>query len=274
MGNKVSPRDIGGLIELRKKVAELRYKRGYALRKGDQASAKEISDEISGAEAKMASLLKKTEGIEAYLPFQARIEELGAEMVKQKEEDVDAALRAKSGDLYKMLGERGKLLRANVEARNEIGKLVLIGMTVAPEVRAKLAEAVKAGKAPDMEAAAFGPNAGKLVAALNRAGLGCKVAEGKIVPSGEKWEEEKVVLNNSHVWIPRQSLDKYRENEVEMEKVGVRLQIKNAEKQVKNFSDEEKKEFEGLQSKYLGLMKVRKEITAAYEQEITDLELH
>lgn len=274
MGNKVSPRDIGGLIELRKKVAELRYRRGYALRKGDQEAAKEISGEIPGVEAKMAALEKKTEGIEAYMPFQARIEELGAEIGKQKEEDVDAALRAKGGDLYKILGERGKLLKANVEARNEIGKIVLIGMTVAPEARAKLAEAVKAGKAPEMEAAIFGPNADKLVAALNRAGLCCRIAEGKIVPSGEKWGEEKVTLNNGHVWIPKQSLDKYMENEVEMEKVGVRLQIKNAEKQVKNFSEEETKEFEGLQSRYLGLMKVRKEITAAYEQEITDLELH
>jgi hypothetical protein len=274
MGNKVSPRDIGGLIELRKKVAELRYRRGYALRKGEQEAAKEISGEIPGMEAKMAALVKKTEGIEAYTPFQARIDELGAEIAKQKEEDVDAALRAKGGDLYKILGERGKLLKANVEARNEIGKIVLIGMTVAPEARAKLAEAVKAGKAPDMDAAAFGPNADKLVAALNRAGLCCRIAEGKIIPSGERWEEEKVTLNNSHVWIPKQSLDKYMENEVEMEKVGVRLQIKNAEKQVKNFSEEETKEFEGLQSRYLDLMKVRKGITAAYEQEITDLELH
>ncbi|MDD2655884.1 MAG: hypothetical protein PHQ80_04425 [Candidatus ainarchaeum sp.] len=274
MGNKVSPRDIGGLIELRKKVAELKYRRGYALRKGEQDAAKETSDEISGLESKMASLVKKTEGIDAYVPFQARIEELGAEIGKRKEDEVDAALRAKGGDLYKLLEERGKLLRANVEARNEIGKIVLIGMTVAPETRATLAEAVKVGKAPEMEAAAFGPNAGKLVAALNRAGLSCKVADGKIMPSGEKWGEEKVALNNGHVWIPKQSLDRFVENETEIEKVGVRLQIKNAEKQVKNFSEEETKEFQDLQSRYLGHMKVRKEITAAYEQEIADLELH
>ncbi|HNT60842.1 MAG TPA: hypothetical protein PKJ97_02585 [Candidatus Bilamarchaeaceae archaeon] len=273
MAKTVSPRDIGGIIEVRKRIAELTYKRGYAMRKGDQAAMKEASEELAGLEVKKANLEKKASGIEVYFPFQGRTEELGAGIAKHGEEEVDAALVAKSGELYKMLCERGKLLRRNMEAKNEIGKVVLIGMTVAPEVRAKLVEAVRAGKAPDIDAAAFGPNLEKLVAALNRSGIGCKVAEGRIVPSEEDWVEEKVVLNNSHVWIPKQSLDKFVQNEMELERMGVRLQIKNAEKQVKNFSEDEMKEFEGLQGKYLDLMRVRKDLTAGYEKEIVDLEL-
>jgi len=270
---KLTPRDIGALIEVRKKVAELAYKKGRILRSGDVKELKEVEDELARLGERKAALEKRVDGIEIFVPFQKRLEELQVKISKHDDEDVAAAMRAKDGELYKMLKEKGALLKRNMETRNEIGKLVLILQTAYPALRAKIVDAVKEGKAPEMDAAELAGKAEKIVASLNRMGINCKMNEGKIMPSEEPWNEAKVLLNNMHIWIPRESLDKFVQNEAEMELVGIKLQVKNAEKQVKTFDEGEMKVFKDLQSKYIDLLKARKDITDVYEKEFVGLEL-
>ncbi len=189
------------------------------------------------------------------------------------DEDVAAAMRAKDGELYQMLKEKGAILKKNMEARNEIGKLILMAQTIYPALRAKIVEAVKEGKAPEMDAAELAGKAERIVASLNRTGIVCRLKEGKIAPSEEPWNEAKVLLNNTHIWIPRENFDKFMQNEAEMELVGIKLQVKNAEKQVKTFDENETKVFQDLQTKYIDLLKVRKDIADVYEKEFVGLEL-
>lgn len=270
---KLTPRDIGALIEVRKKVAELIYKKGRLQGSGDARQLKETQDELDRLGERKAALEKKVEGVEIFLPFQKRLDELQAKISTHDDDDVAAAMRAKDGELYGMLKEKGAILKRNMEARNEIGKLAIIVQTIYPALRAKIVEAVKEGKAPEMEAAELAGKAEKIVASLNRMGMSCRLKEGKIAPSEEQWGEAKVLLNNAHIWIPRESFDKFVQNEAEMELVGIKLQVKNAEKQVKTFDEGEMKVFKDLQTKFIDLLKVRKDITDVYEKEFAGLEL-
>jgi hypothetical protein len=274
MAGKVKPRDIGTLIEIRKRIAELEYKKGYLERMGSPDGIKDIEEELAMLRERGAVLEKKAAGMAIFVPFQNKVEELGAKVAAKAPEEVDGALRSRSGELYGILNERGKVLKANLEARNEIGKLVLLVHRMNGEMKGKVIEAVKEGKVPEgIGASELGENAGKVVSALNRSGIGCRVVEDKLVSSEEPWGEEKVSLNNSYVWIPKEKVDSFRQNETEMEKVGIKLQVKNAERQVKDFSEEEMKDFQDLQNRYMGLLRARKEITDGYERELGELEM-
>jgi len=270
---KLTPRDIGAFIEVRKKVAELAYKKGRLQAGGDAGQLKEIEEELSRLGERKAALEKKVDGVEIFVPFQKRLEELQAKISTHDDDDVAAAMRAKDGELYQMLKEKGAILKRNMEARNEIGKLVMVVQTIYPALRAKIVEAVREGKAPEMDAAELAGKAEKIVASLNRMGINCRLKEGKIAASEEPWNEAKVLLNNAHIWIPRENFEKFVQNEAEMELVGIRLQVKNAEKQVKTFDEGEMKVFKDLQTKYIDLLKVRKDIVDVYEKEFTGLEL-
>lgn len=271
--DKLTPRDIGALIEVRKKIAELAYRKGRLLQSGDGKQLKEVEEELARLGERRAALEKKAEGIEIFMPFQKRLEELQGKISAYDDEDVAAAMRAKEGELYQMLKEKGAILKRNMEARNEIGKLAIIVQTIYPALRARIAEAVKEGKAPEIDALELGGKAERIVASLNRMGIGCRLKEGKIVPSDEPWGEAKVLLNNAHIWIPRENFEKFVQNEAEMELVGIKLQVKNAEKQVRAFDEAEMKAFRDLQAKYIGLLNVRKGIAGIYEKEFEGLEL-
>ncbi len=270
---KLTPRDIGALIEVRKKVAELSYKKGRLQRSGDARELKEVEDELGRLGERKAALERKVGGMEIFVPFQKRLEELQAKISAHDDEDVAAAMRAKEGELYQMLKEKGSILKRNMEARNEIGKLIIMIQTTYPALRAKIVEAVREGRAPEMEVAELGGKEGRIVSSLNRMGISCRVRDGRIAPSEEAWCEAKVLLNNVHIWIPRENFEKFTQNEAEMELVGIKLQVKNAEKQVKTFDEAEMKVFRDLQVKYIDLLKVRKDITEIYEKEFVGLEL-
>jgi len=271
---KLTPRDIGALIEVRKKVAELTFKKGRLQRSGEGGrDLKDVEEELGRLGERKAALEKKIGGVEIFVPFQKRLDELQAKICTHDDEDVAAAMRAKDGELYQMLREKGAILKKNMEARNEIGKIILMVQTAYPALRAKVVEAVKEGKAPEMEAAELAGKAEKIVASLNRIGISCRLKEGRIAPSEEPWGEAKVLLNNAHIWIPRENFDRFVQNETEMELVGIKLQVKNAEKQVKTFDEGEMKVFKDLQARYIDLLKVRKDLTDVYEKEFAGLEL-
>jgi hypothetical protein len=52
-----------------------------------------------------------------------------------------------------------------------------------------------------------------------------------------------------------------------MQQVNVKIQLKNAERQIRQFGEAEEKEFDELQKKYLELIKQKDEILKNYEEE-------
>ena len=272
---KVDSRTVGALVELRKEVAELEYKKGYVERNSpsNEELGREVEEELQDARDKLAAVEARISGagVEIIIPFQCKIDELNEKISKHELKAIDKALKSKEGELFKLLTERGNLLRTNAEHKREVGKLALLLPLFEKSKREALIEMVKEGKVEELELPTTEPKTKALVPVLNRLGLRCKAEDGKLLPSDGDWKEGRVPLNNEHVWVPKEHTDSYILNEKQIHQVGVKLQVKNAEKQVREFGSEEMKEFEDLQNTYLTLLKVRKELVENYESELSDL---
>jgi|GEM_PF-835892 len=272
MEDRLSAREIGAYIELKKRVAEEEYKLTYIKNTaGDhEPLIEEIEEGLQENRAKMKIIEGKLEArrIELVVPNQERIEEYTELISRLPKEEVNTAIKSKSGDAYIYLAERGKLIKRNIETKNEIGKINILLASASPEVTACVREALVEGEPGEAEAS-FGDGQGKtLIALLNRVGIRCKSSEGKLVKDQEDLGESRVVVNNEYFWIPKDKLATFTENEKVMATVSVKLQVKNAEMQAITFNEAQQKEFQELQTKYMELLKCRREIIGKEEEDL------
>jgi len=273
MEDRLTAREIGAYIELKKKVAEEEYKLNYIKNTaGDHETLiEEIEEDLMDNKAKMKIIEGKLEGrrIELVVPNQERIEEYTELLSRLPKEEVNAAIRNKSGDAYIYLVERGKLIKRNIETKNEIGKINVLLANASPEVTACIREALIKGE-PGEAPASFGAEQAKaLIALLNRVGIRCKESEGNLVKNQDDMGESRVVVNNDYFWIPSDKVDTFTENEKVMAVVSVKLQVKNAEMQAITFNEAQQKEFQELQTRYMDLLKCRKEIIGKEDEDLS-----
>jgi len=273
MEDRLTAREIGAYIELKKKVAEEEYKLNYIMNTaGDHSSLiDELEGELREERAKMKIIEGKMEAknLKMVVPNQERIEEYSELISRLPREEVHEAIKSKSGDSYIYLSERGKLIKRNMENKNEIGKLNVLIADASPEVRACVTEALKKGKPGDSEANFDGEDGTKIIRLLNRVGVKCRTDEGKLVKNTDDLGENRVLVNNEYFWVPSDKLDMFTENEKVLATVSVRLQVKNAEMQAITFNEEQQKEFQDLQGKYMELLKSRREIIGKEEKDLT-----
>lgn len=272
MEDRITAREIGAYIELKKKVAEEEYKLNYIQNTaGDHSSLiEEIEDELREERAKMKIIEGKMEAknLKLIVPNQKRIEEYSELISRLPREEVLEAIKSKSGDSYIYLSERGKLIKRNIENKNEIGKLNVLLANASPEVQACVRETLVKGGPGEPEADFDGEDGAKIIRLLNRVGMKCKSAEGKLVKSTDDLGENRVLANNEYFWVPSNKLDTFTENEKVLATVSVKLQVKNAEMQAITFNEEQQKEFQGLQGKYMELLKTRREIIGNEEKDL------
>ncbi|MCP4646134.1 MAG: hypothetical protein GY852_00150 [bacterium] len=273
MEDRLTAREIGAYIELKKKVAEEEYKLNYIMNTaGDHSSLiEELEDELREERAKMKIIEGKMEAknLKLIVPNQERIEEYSELISRLPRDEVHEAIKSKSGDSYIYLSERGKLIKRNMENKNEIGKLNVLIADASPEVKACITEALRMGEPGEPEANFDGENGAKIIKLLNRVGVKCRVSEGKLVGNTDDLGENRVLVNNEYFWVPSDKLDTFTENEKVLATVSVRLQVKNAEMQAITFNEEQQKEFQDLQGSYMDLLKTRREIIGNEEKDLT-----
>jgi hypothetical protein len=272
MDERLTAREIGAYIELRKKVAEEEYKLEYIKSRAGEHSAlvTEIEEDLHDSRSKLKIIEGKLEGrrMEVTLPNQKKIEEIGEMVSRLPKEEVQEAMRKKEGDIYLYLAERGKIMRRNLENKNEIGKLNILLAGAEPEVRECAREALVLGEPQDASADFGGEKAKKIIRLLNRVGIRCRESGGRLIGSTDDLEESRVVVNNEYFWIPKSRLPDFTENEKELAKVSVRLQVKNAEMQAITFNEAQQEEFKELQAQYMDHLKARREAIGAEEEEL------
>ncbi|MFP3950303.1 MAG: hypothetical protein ACLFUZ_04410 [Candidatus Micrarchaeia archaeon] len=271
MENSITAREIGAYIELKKKVAEQEYKLNYIQNTaGDHSTLiYDLEEELRENRAKIKIIEGKMEAknLKLVVPNQKLIEEYSELISRLPKEEVQEAIGNKSGDIYSYLSERGKLMKRNIENKNEIGKLNILISNSREETGKSLRNAIYNGE-PDGEELT-GENIGRIVKLLNRVGIRCKHSEGKLVKSSEDHNERRVVVNNEYFWVPEEKLDSFTENEKLLASVSVKLQVKNAELQAITFNDEQQREFQELQAKYMELLKNRKEVIGKEEEDLS-----
>lgn len=273
MEDSITAREIGAYIELKKKVAEQEYKLNYVQNTAGDHSAliSGLEEELREDRAKMKVIEGKMEGknLKLVVPNQKLIEEYSELISRLPKEEVHEAIRTRSGDIYSYLSERGKLMKRNIENKNEIGKLNILVLASGEKSGEAFRNAMYNGEPDGEELSAPEENTGKIVRLLNRVGIRCRHSDGRLVKSSEDHNERRVVVNNEYFWVPEETLDSFTENEKLLASVSVKLQVKNAELQAITFNDEQQREFQELQAKYMELLKNRREVIGVEEKDLS-----
>ncbi|MEK6978774.1 MAG: hypothetical protein AABW86_01000 [Candidatus Micrarchaeota archaeon] len=256
----ITPRDIARIVELNKQRAELIFRKSYA----NNASLNvTIDKELSIIEASLSSFnekLKKAR-MELVFPNGELISGLSVQIDKHSHSAIAEALKTRSGELYSLLEQRGKLTKRNYEAREEIGKLNILLQHVGSRNREHIVKAIVCGAIAEEETTiSFDGIDSKsqkaLCVLLKRVGLGALV-NGAKTP-----DEVEVTVANRKLWVPPDAVEAISKNEQKMFELQKSIQLKNAERQIKVFSEEEELAFASAQKQYLELLKEKDALCA------------
>ena len=157
--------------------------------------------------------------------------------------------------------QRGAIVKSNTENRFEIAKLNMEIGRLSEEEKTKTLEVLKLG-------AIFGPIAfttadeaiiKRIAKFMRRCGIPC-VASGKEIVAGSEDGEVKMAFANRMVWVSDEVRKRLEDNLKRTQQVSMKVQLRNAERQVLSFDDAQEKDFETLQHEYLDLLKEQDEL--------------
>jgi len=260
-------RECARLIEFKKMKAENDYKLRYMERTGAEEEAKEIiKSENENLEREIARIEKtlKENNYVFFVPMEAEIERLNAKLKEFNEEEIDRALRTKTGEAWKILSARGNIIKRNVELKEEIGKL--IDDVNKLKKKEKVIEIIRNGEIKEEVKTESEKSAlvARIAKRMGRLGINAIFRNKKLIKGKPDEEEVMIRVGNDVVWVPEKEAENVLLNEKKLESVSVKIQIKNAERQIRKFSEEEEKEFEELQKEYLELLKKREAYVKKY----------
>jgi DNA-binding response OmpR family regulator len=261
---EITARDIGRLIELGKKKAELEFKKSIYY---------DDSVELKSIENNWAELMSraKSTGVELVYPHQRKLDALAKVLSGFSREEIKQAIKVREGKPYEILQERGQIIKFNYENRFEIAKLCLMAAKMKNEDKKALLDAIAAGcLAKPLKIESLDEDGKKRLARImKRCGLGLAEFEKEFMPTQADGDEKevKVEVANRTVWVNPKALTQIEENSKRINEVNSKIQLKNAERQIRIFGDEEEGQFSTLQRDYLGLLKQRDELLKNYWEE-------
>lgn len=208
---------------------------------------KSLDDEIL-----LLSNLLKSNGVDFYL--------IGFEQLLETERISDyplaekvRAIDLKEGELFQLIKNRLSLLKENLEVKHELAKaLLLIAKITDQSAKAEFLNAIKKKKpippSPDND------KYKRLLTIFSRLGLYSNSCE------------QKFVIQRDVVWLEKDKAEKMNTVLSQLKEIEPQLQWKNAERQIKRFTEEEESEFAEIQKKYLDLINMRDAIINEYKK--------
>ncbi|MEM4335421.1 MAG: hypothetical protein QXL47_01510 [Candidatus Anstonellales archaeon] len=261
-------RECARLIEFRKMKAENDYKLRYMERTGADENAKELvkseNENLQKEIEKIEKILEEKKYV-FFVPMETELERLNKKLKEFKEDEIDRALKTKTGEAWEILSARGRIIKRNVELKEEIGKL--IDDVNKLKKKEKVVEAVRNGGLKeeirtDGEKSAL---VARIAKRMGRLGMDVIFRNKKLLKGKPDESEVMVRINGGVIWVPEKEAENVLLNEKKLEAVSVKIQVKNAERQIKKFSEEEEREFEELQREYLELLKIREDYVKKYK---------
>lgn len=243
------------LVELTVEKESLVLKAEYTKQKEPEKSEKlhkkikAIDEEIS-----VNSNLLKSAGIDFYLLDFDRLIET-EKISEHSPEEKAKAIDEKSGELFDLIKTRLQILRENYDHRNELAKaLTVISSLDSVEMRTEFLNSIKAKKQMVIKHAE-GEKVKRILTIFSRLGL-----HGPC-------EDKKFIIQRDVVWLNGETAVKMDEILSGLKALEPQLQWKNAQRQIKNFSEEEENEFSDIQRKYLDLLNARDNLVESYKKE-------
>ena len=261
---ELTTKELARLIELRRKKLELIAEKKSGLERDGEINA--IEQSIQAIEKKVTEL-----SVLIVSPNGKKLEDLTAKLKGLPQDQIKEAMKIRDGLVYHLLKERSDIIRANYENRLEVSKLSILCSSMIAERRIAITEAITSGiiTTPIDVSSLEESKVKVLLRSLNRCGIKCKVVDGKIVTQETTPEEDEKIVDHlgTKIWIASSLKPQFDENVAKIQQVNVKIQLKNAERQIRQFSEAEQKEFDSLQMDYLGLIKQKDDILKNYEEE-------
>lgn len=213
----------------------------------------------------------KAAGVSLIFPNQTKLDEYAEALEAFPPDAIREGLKVRDGKAYQTLKERGMIVKKNFENRSEIAKLLILVAGMAKEERGAAESAIASGavEAP-IGVASLGEQSGKRLARfMRRCGIACVSSENLLNPAPDEGveKEARIEMPNRWVWVSEGSKALLEENLRKMQCLNARIQLKNAERQIKTFSDEEEGVFATLQMEYLTLLKEQDELLKEFNEE-------
>ncbi len=207
--------------------------------------------------------------LELIVPFEEKIEELNRQLGGYTAREIIGALESRSGELYSLLAERGKIIKKNHAARTEIAKLSIVLARLPDGLRDSLKAAVRKGSItePVLLNGCGSDVSGRMLRLLNRVGVPAVIVEGKLTGEGVTETEVMFRFDSENVWVSKEKQEQLSKNIERMEKISRRIQFKTAERQIRVFEGEEEDNFRNLQKEYLELLKERDSLLDDFRSE-------
>lgn len=269
MTEVITPKDISDYIKYKKNRAELAFKIEFASNSGNPNHVVELKKELASVEGHLSAFDAKFKRVSfvIVIPGDSQISKLSEKINSSSHDEIVNAMTLKSGDLYDTLTERGRLMKKNFEMREEIGKLNVLLYKLDAKARNKFESDIRNSSSSISLDGKFKEDTSKVVLQKILLRLGISVSEGDNAPS---CEETEINLENRKVWVSKKVESEFHKNVEETKKVVAKIQIKNAERQIRNFSEEEEKEFAKIQHVYLELLKQRDTLLKEYNDEFNE----
>lgn len=212
----------------------------------------------------------KAASIELAIPNQGKLDELGKQLESFPPDAIREGLKVRDGKAYNVLRERGLIVKRNHENRLEIAKLSIAVAKASREERDALLAVIRSGSLG--AGIALGSLDQKSVEAMarfmRRCGLPCVASGQSLSPSPEAGEKEiRLDFSNRTVWVKEEAKPLLEDNLKRMHTINATIQLRNAERQIKSFSDDEESRFAVLQKEYLDLLKQQDEILRDFNEE-------
>lgn len=207
--------------------------------------------------------------MEIILPNDNRLRELGEALSTFSPQQLREAMTLRSSRAYELLLQRGEVVKQNQDNRLEIAKLAMTLSRMPSHDRDLLAAAVKSGSLGGTMRLEFTSEGIVKDAArfLRRCGMGCRVLGRSLIADTQPPGEVRMEFANRSVWVSADVRGKLEENLAKIGQLTAGIQLKNAERQIKRFSEQEESEFEALQRQYLDLLKQQDELLREFNEE-------
>lgn len=267
----VSSKDVALFLQLNKERAEYLFMQKVVASNGSKPEVLEsIQRSLRDTNAKLESVKSKLDkaGLSVVVPNEAKINELTEKINEENHDSFVMAIKSKSGPLYEVIAERGALMKKNFESRDEIGKINVFIHKLDASTKKSVREAVSSGTFYGTDLSGIKEEKTKIRLCKIMRRLGISGLESEEVNS--LGEEVEINLGGSKVWVSPKLVEDVKKNFDSIQSLNAKIQLKNAERQIRTFNEEEEKEFAKIQSDYLALLKSQDTLLKDYHEESAD----
>jgi len=257
-------------LELSKSRAELAFRLDVHRERSDAEGMKGCESRLAAVQGQLSELSERISraGVTVAVPCEREIARLNESLAGHSAGGIAEAMKKRDGELYRILAQRGELLKRNFESREDIAKLSILLSRLQKDVRDAVAEAVRSGRLGQPIPIVKGEEAlGRKVALiLGRLGMPAQVEGGSLVPA-EGYGEVAVQVHHRRVWVTPEVHEKLSLNLSKLRDIAPRIQLSNAVRQIKKFDEKEEKEFAAVQNEYLRLLKEQDDLLREFRDE-------